>query len=203
MSAILAIDAAGASFAVALLVDDVVVREVVSDTTRDHSRKLLPAIGDVMGSMAVHLDAVAVIRGPGSYAGVRVGLAAAAGFAMARALPIIGIGTLEAVGAAAGPGTWVATHPAGRGTVAAQLYRDGVAAGPLHTAAERGVFDWPTAGEGAAPAGGREVTTLERCRAAARLAPARLASAEYAIPSALYLRDPHITAPRTRPAIAS
>lgn len=45
------------------------------------------------------LTALAVTVGPGTFTGLRVGLAAARGFALARALPLVGVTTLEAVAA--------------------------------------------------------------------------------------------------------
>lgn len=198
MSIILAIDAAGIAFAVALVVDGEPVREIVGDVPRDHSRSLLPAIDDLMRAAPGAIGGIAVISGPGSFSGIRVGLAVAGGLGLARALPIVGVGTLQAVGAVAGAGSWLAIHPAGRGTFAVQPYLDGLPAGPLRTAAEADLPGQPIAGEGAAALGGREVSAGERCRMAASLALPRFASAGSAQPTALYLREPNITAPRAR-----
>ena len=203
MSTTLAIDTAGMTFAVALVVDGDIVREVQGAAPLDHTRLLLPALHELLGADAARVDRLAVARGPGGYAGVRVGLAVAAGYAMARSLPLVGIGTLEAVAMVAGPGSWLAIHPAGRGTFAAQAYTDGIASGPLHALAEQEVRGDRLAGEGAAPFGGREVTAAERCRAVAALALLRFASARPGPPDALYLREPNITAPRARQSFAT
>ena len=76
------------------------------------------------GAIAELLDdgteAIVVLTGPGSYSGVRAGMAAALGVASARSLPLHGAGNLLAVAAAARPGDGeavVAVADAGRGGV--------------------------------------------------------------------------------------
>ncbi len=67
---------------------------------------------------------LAVAIGPGSFTGVRVGIAAIKGFAHALAKPVIGIGALEALAYSAGvSGTICACRDALRGEVYAQLFR--------------------------------------------------------------------------------
>jgi len=65
-----------------------------------HAEALLPMIDDIMsatGLSASALDCVAVTTGPGSFTGIRVGIAAARGIAFAGGLPLIGISSFEAV----------------------------------------------------------------------------------------------------------
>ena len=65
---------------------------------------------------------VVVVHGPGSYTGVRAGMAAALGFAHARGLPLFTVGTLDVVAAGSDAGErggWVVAD-AGRGAVYAQ-----------------------------------------------------------------------------------
>lgn len=70
------------------------------------------------------LEAVVAVTGPGSYTGVRAGMAAALGLAQPRELPLHGITSLEVVAAGAGlrGETWVAAD-AGRGAVYAARCR--------------------------------------------------------------------------------
>lgn len=67
---------------------------------RGHAEALMPMIEAVLaesGAAYGELGAVAVTVGPGSFTGMRVGLAAARGIALARALPLLGLTTLESI----------------------------------------------------------------------------------------------------------
>lgn len=65
----------------------------------------------------VALDRIGVVVGPGSFTGLRVGLAFAKGLALAWDTPLAGIGALEALIESAGPGRVAAAIDAGRGQV--------------------------------------------------------------------------------------
>jgi len=96
--------------------------------TRGHAEELLPAIETVLAEAALgfsDLDALAVTIGPGTFTGLRVGLAAARGLALALKLPLVGITTLEAIAAdvVAGEGeAVVAAFDAKRGEVYLQAF---------------------------------------------------------------------------------
>jgi tRNA threonylcarbamoyladenosine biosynthesis protein TsaB len=96
---ILALDTATSSCSVALWVDGVRAgRSSVME--RGHAEALMPMVIEVLaqGDCAfTDLDLVAVTVGPGSFTGLRIGLAAARGMALAANLPCVGITTLEAV----------------------------------------------------------------------------------------------------------
>ena len=65
-----------------------------------HAEALLPMIDDIMsaaGLSASALNCVAVTTGPGSFTGIRVGIAGARGIAFAGGLPLIGVSSFEAV----------------------------------------------------------------------------------------------------------
>ena len=69
---------------------------------RGHAEALIPLIGRVMKQAAMafsELDRIAVTTGPGSFTGLRVGIAAARGIALAAAKPAVGLTTLAAYAA--------------------------------------------------------------------------------------------------------
>jgi tRNA threonylcarbamoyladenosine biosynthesis protein TsaB len=70
---------------------------------RGHAEALMPMISDIMDEAGIgfaDLQAVAVTVGPGAFTGIRIGLSAARGMALAANLPVVGVTTLEAVAAA-------------------------------------------------------------------------------------------------------
>ena len=72
----------------------------VLDLGKGHAEHLMAMIDDALGQAGVtyaDLGAIAVAVGPGSFTGVRVGVAAARGLALALKIPAIGITTLEAL----------------------------------------------------------------------------------------------------------
>ena len=71
---------------------------------RGHAEALMPMIEAVMAESGLDfaaLDCLAVTRGPGTFTGVRIGLAAARGLGLAARVPVLGLTTLEAVAAGA------------------------------------------------------------------------------------------------------
>lgn len=74
--------------------------ECVWRAGRDHTAQLLPQIDLLLRHIRCarsDIQAVAVALGPGSWSGLRVGMSVAKGFALARDLPLLGIGTLQAL----------------------------------------------------------------------------------------------------------
>ena len=200
MSTILGIDTASTDFALAVAEHGVVVRSLVRDGAQDHSRLLLAAISELLDGKQI--DGIVVVRGPGSYAGLRVGLATAQGLALARNVPITGVGTMEAAFAASSLREATVIHPAGRGNFAAQQFRDGTATGDLWAAPGDELRGRVLAGEGAGALGGVEVLPEARCRAALSLGLAHLPAGHEQELEAVYLREPNITTPRPNPAAA-
>lgn len=203
MTTILCIDTASSRFALAVARDREIVASSEEDGAQDHSRLLLASIDQLLGGDRQSLDEILVVRGPGSYAGLRVGIATARGLGLALGIPVTGIGTMEAVAAASGPGRFTAIHPAGRGDYAAQEFDDGHGAGPLRTVRAEDLPATGTAGEGAAAFGGREVAPEQRCHAALRWRLRTGAPGDGTPVDALYLREPNITPPRRKPAATS
>ena len=97
---ILALDTALAACSVAIWCDGTTEASAHRLMDRGQAEQLMPMIADVMrqAGVSVHeLDRIAVTVGPGSFTGVRVGLAAARGLALTRNTPVIGITTGEAL----------------------------------------------------------------------------------------------------------
>ncbi len=95
---------------------------------RRHTVELLPRLVtalEQLGLRAEHLSGVAVTRGPGSFTGLRVGMAVAKGLALARGLPLVGVPTLDVVAAAQGADRrpLCAVLQAGRGRICTATYR--------------------------------------------------------------------------------
>ena len=99
-------------------------REVMA---RGHQERLAPMAQAVMAQAGLgfnQLDRIAVTVGPGSFTGLRVGIAFAKGLAAALDLPAVGIGALEALAAEA-DGLVFAVVDARRGQVYVQGFEDG------------------------------------------------------------------------------
>jgi len=97
---VLAFDCSGASCAAAVVDDDRPAAQRFLAMERGHAETLLPMIETVLREAALTpalLDLLAVTIGPGSFTGLRIGLAAARGLALARALPAIGVPSFDAV----------------------------------------------------------------------------------------------------------
>lgn len=74
--------------------------EMSWESGRDHSAQLLPQIDLLLrhlGLRPTDLRGLGVALGPGSWSGLRVGLSSAKGIALAQGLPLLGIGTLDAL----------------------------------------------------------------------------------------------------------
>ena len=100
---LLAIDTATQMLSIALHDGDALVAESTLYAGRQHSTLLSPHIDDTMMQTGIRkedLTALAVSVGPGSYTGVRIGVALAKGMAAPRNLPLVPVTTLETVVAA-------------------------------------------------------------------------------------------------------
>jgi tRNA threonylcarbamoyladenosine biosynthesis protein TsaB len=82
------------------------------------------------GTSFDELERIGVGLGPGSFTGLRIGIATARGLAHATGLPLAGVSTLGALAVAAGDGPVLAVLDARRGEAFVALWRDGVPAGP-------------------------------------------------------------------------
>lgn len=97
---ILAFETSAKACSAALIADGKLLGECYQNTGLTHSQTLMVMAEDLLsqcGKTAANVDAVAVAAGPGSFTGVRIGVAAAKGFAWGRDIPCFGISTLEAM----------------------------------------------------------------------------------------------------------
>lgn len=128
----------------AALWEDAIIFERTKEMQRGHAEALLPMILSVMRDADrrfTDLDLVAVTVGPGAFTGLRVGLAAARGIALAAGLSCFGVTTLEAIAEAIDWPT-LARRPAlvaldnKQGGVYAQMFQAGRPLEPpsVHTA---------------------------------------------------------------------
>jgi tRNA threonylcarbamoyladenosine biosynthesis protein TsaB len=99
---ILAFDCALEARSAALFEDERLVAGVLEQGQRQHAERLVALLAELLAGASWSwsgLDLICLTRGPGSFTGLRIGLAAARGLALARGLPVLGIGTLEALAA--------------------------------------------------------------------------------------------------------
>ncbi|RMG98179.1 MAG: tRNA (adenosine(37)-N6)-threonylcarbamoyltransferase complex dimerization subunit type 1 TsaB [Chloroflexi bacterium] len=125
---ILAIDTATRWAGLALHSGTAVVAEYGWHSAQNHTVELAPALHQMCYQVGIHLTdltAIAVAIGPGSYTGLRVGLALAKGLSLANKTPLIGISTLDIVAASLGefPGPLLVAAEAGRTRVCVAEYR--------------------------------------------------------------------------------
>lgn len=125
---LLALDTSTRTVGLALYDGVQVLNETVWTSKDYHTVELAPAVAQAFQRADVSADelgALGVALGPGSFTGLRVGLALAKGLAMARGLPLIGVPTLDFLAAAQPPleTLLAAVLRAGRGRLAVGWYR--------------------------------------------------------------------------------
>jgi tRNA threonylcarbamoyladenosine biosynthesis protein TsaB len=125
---LLAIDTCGAVGGVALgtVHSKLWFREMAG---RSYSESLLSTVDEILREAEValgQLSGVVVIRGPGSFTGIRIGVSAAKGLAEGLAIPLIALSRLELLARRSSDGSAVAVLDAGRGEFFAGFYREGV-----------------------------------------------------------------------------
>ncbi len=131
---ILSIDTTAIAGSVALTEDEEAVAQEQQDSRGTHSEKLIAAVDRLLreaGWDRADVEAVAVAIGPGSFTGLRIGLAAAKGFALALGLPIAGASSLRslAINGRGFEGIVAPLIDARRGEIYAAAFRVGTGSG--------------------------------------------------------------------------
>ena len=125
---ILAVDTSLPALSVALLGDRPAGSLILSGKD-SRNEKLLPAIDWLLSETGIRRDQIelfVVTRGPGSFTGVRIGLATMQGLAFALSRPVCTLSTHDAAAESVEPGrSCLVFGEAGRGEVFASGYRDG------------------------------------------------------------------------------
>lgn len=125
---LLAIDTATQFISLALYDGRSLLGEHTWRGDNSHTTQLAPAVSDLLaraGTASAALTALAVCTGPGSFTGLRIGVALAKGIAGARRLPLVGISSMDVL-AAAQPqvgGVLVTVVQAGRGRIITGRYQ--------------------------------------------------------------------------------
>lgn len=97
---ILAIDSSSKPASAAVSDDTHLLSEVFSNNGFTHSKTLMNAVKDAIDLACISvddIDLIACVTGPGSFTGIRIGVACAKGIAFPKSIPCIGISTLEAM----------------------------------------------------------------------------------------------------------
>lgn len=125
---VLAADTSLPILSVALINDGALIGAMAMEGKGSRNEKLLPAIDWLLTENAVDrksIDLLAVTRGPGSFTGVRIGLATMQGLALAIGKPVCAMSTHEAI-AHRESGRVGVVDDAGRGELYVSLFNDGV-----------------------------------------------------------------------------
>jgi len=125
---LLAIDTSTRSIGIALLKDERILGEMTWESRSHHTVELAPAVSNLLASSGLSLndlEAVGVAIGPGSFTGLRIGLAFAKGILLSHACTLIGVPTLDIIARALPPGAYrlAAVLEAGRGRLAVGWYK--------------------------------------------------------------------------------
>ena len=133
---LLVLDTALTCCTVGVMADGRVVASLSKEMQRGHAELLFPMLAEVMNQARVtyqDLDCVAVSAGPGSFTGIRIGIAAARGLALALRIPAVAVGVLEALAEEGGRihhGVIVAANHGPRRTVYWQRFHVSPESGP-------------------------------------------------------------------------
>jgi tRNA threonylcarbamoyl adenosine modification protein YeaZ len=108
MPVVLAIDTSAPRLQLGLLRADGTADTLVEEMAQGHAERIMPAIGELLARDGIgypDLERIAVTSGPGSFTGLRIGLSAARGLALALKIPVLGIPSLQAISLSGKPHT--------------------------------------------------------------------------------------------------
>ena len=97
---ILSIDTSSSICSVAIFEDNKIIKEMHNFSEKEHSETLMPMIDELFKTAGLTLDDIGLIAcsvGPGSFTGIRIGIATAKAFADAKNIPVVGVNSLEAL----------------------------------------------------------------------------------------------------------
>ncbi|WP_243388520.1 tRNA (adenosine(37)-N6)-threonylcarbamoyltransferase complex dimerization subunit type 1 TsaB [Bacillus kexueae] len=99
---VLSIDTSNYVLGVALVDEQKVIGELVTNLKKNHSVRAMPAIQQLMNDCDIQIDQlskIVVAKGPGSYTGVRIGVTIAKTLAWSKNIPLVGVSSLEVLAA--------------------------------------------------------------------------------------------------------
>jgi len=138
---VLGVDTSLPLLSVALVRDGALIGAVAREGKDSRNGKVLPAVDWLLtevGGERAAIDLCAVTRGPGSFTGVRVGLATVQGMALALDRAVCAMSTHEAIAQSAGGATLIVADDAGRGEFYVSRFERGVEMEAPHLAREAG-----------------------------------------------------------------
>jgi tRNA threonylcarbamoyl adenosine modification protein YeaZ len=97
---VLGIDTSSQTASIAIMDNEKLIAEYTINTKKTHSQKLMPMIEEMFNESDVKIDEIDLIGvciGPGSFTGLRIGMATAKAIAHVRDIPIVGVNSLESL----------------------------------------------------------------------------------------------------------
>lgn len=97
---ILSIDTSSSICSIVVVEDNKILKEIHNKSEKEHSKTLMPMIDELLKSLQITLediDLLACTKGPGSFTGIRIGIATIKAFADAKNIPVIAVNSLEAL----------------------------------------------------------------------------------------------------------
>ncbi|MDE1900013.1 MAG: tRNA (adenosine(37)-N6)-threonylcarbamoyltransferase complex dimerization subunit type 1 TsaB [Alphaproteobacteria bacterium] len=195
---VLSIDCAGSGCGVCVWQDGRIVAVAREKMARGQDARLMPMIVDVMAQAGLdfaQIDRIAVTRGPGSFTGLRVGLAAARGVGLAAGKPVIGIDRFAIYRAARAQGDVLVVIDSKRADLFCQFFPAAGTADEPRLMTQKDIDIFAAAHPGVAIVGDIATPDIDEAALCAALAVrAETGHADF-LPRPLYLRAPDVTLP--------